>query len=203
MDEYSTASYIRKVWNKQRSKNYKLKEVKKILKEEGYVAKSKKLMRYGTDLTLPINNVYNIHLEDTDPQYIQRNHHKYIQERRELNLQTFQGYIYQIRVSDSNNIQKSIALYLITDDGEKIIHSQNQEMNSYYSAFWINQFTQLNWFHSHGNAPHSLIGTHIELKVTINNNCAQIKFFSTLPWDEYSEEISKIHNFNDSMTKYA
>ena len=189
-DSYSTASYIRKQLNQAEGANWKLKEVKQALTELGLVATTNRLTSQDGK-EAKVNNVYNIQLAGMDAQYTAINHQAKIA-GHEQTLTTYEGYIYDIKFLQMKNVNNSIAVYLMNEDGEKVTFANG------INRYWFNKVVQNDYFRDRAKKGLPVLGLHLQVVVRISHNYASVEKSYILEWDSTSEHIAQYYQQRDN-----
>lgn len=202
---YSTATYIKDEISKITGETYKLKDVKSALADEGYMPVNKKVID-PKDSTKAIkrNNLYNVHLASIEPQYTTRNHSSYIKSKQSAKLTTFEGYIYNIKVVKVNYHRSPFVLYLMNEDGEKVIfgesdsffNNSNGEMkmkHNQYDSSWLNKQAQVDWVRDRSRKGEPILGLHLKVEGKVSRNSFNIENSYQLIWDKTSQHIADVY----------
>jgi hypothetical protein len=192
-NNYNTASYIRKQLNQAEGANWKLKEVKQALAELGLVATAsqKRVVEQSTNKEVRVSNLYNIQLVGMDAQYTAINHQAKIA-GHEQTLTTYEGYIYDIKFLQMKNVNNSIAVYLMNEDGEKVTFANG------INRYWFNKVVQNDYFRDCAKKGLPVLGLHLQVVVRISHNYASVEKSYILEWDSTSEHIAQYYTQRDN-----
>lgn len=189
-DNYSTASFIRRQLNTLEGANWKLKEVKQALADLGLEVTTQRLVDENGKES-KVNNVYNIQLVGADSQYTSINHQAKIA-GHEQNLATYEGYIYDIKFLQMKNVNNSIAVYLMNEDGEKVTFANG------INRYWFNKVVQNDYFRDRAKKGLPVLGLHLQVVVRISHNYASVEKSYILDWDSTSEHIAQYYQQRDN-----
>lgn len=202
---YSTATYIKDEISKITGETYKLKDVKSALADEGYTPENKKVIDPEDSTKLvPRNNLYNVHLASIEPQYNARNHSSYIKSKQSAKLTIFEGYVYNIKVIRVDHHRSAFVLYLMDEDGEKIIFgesdsffkNENGEMkikHNQYDSLWLNKQAQVDWVRDRSRKGEPILGLHVKVEGQVSGNSFNIENSYQLEWDKTSQHIADVY----------
>lgn len=203
-DDYNKASDIRNFLNSlpNNTQPWKLKEVKQALEDAGFKPITKRLVNVETGKEVKANDVYNVHLNSVDPRYKAIDHAKKIADNKagKDNYKTVEGYLYDIRILNTNHTNGSMALYLINSDGEKVCHTFNTvlkraEDGTTYSItqgdnrYWFNKLVQQDYIRDRARRGEQVMGLHFKFDVRVSGNECSVVNVYMLDWDSTSERI--------------
>lgn len=212
---YSTASYIKNEMEKITGEKYKLKEVKSALADEGITPVCKKVVDPADRAkTIKRNNLYNVQLAGIEPQYTTRNHATYIKNKQFAKLVTFEGYVYNIKVIRVAHHRSAFVLYLMNEDGEKVIFGESDSMfknsdgemkmkHNRYDQFWYNKQAQVDWVHDRSRKGEPILGLHLKVEGQVFGNSFNIEHSYQLEWDETSQHIAGVYAEKANMYEPA
>lgn len=217
-DNYSTATYITTAINHTYHTHLKLYEVKQLLEFLNFLPQTKRVVCTKTGKEVKVNNVYNFKIKNVEPQYITINHQNKIANNRKNNnnLITLSGYIYNFKLRQTKYGNNSIAIYLMDENGQKIVHHKKQvsavsiDYTSYTietgnSCYWLNKTIQTELLTSITNEQQSipLMGYYCDLDVRLSGTKnAVVECIYSLKWHHTSENIANYYRSICASTTY-